>query len=54
LPALGTRDRPGSLRAIDAAMQREPPFLAMFAQRAPETEHPTIGSELTKVHAAPA
>jgi hypothetical protein len=33
--------RPSSLKAIEAAMQTEPAFLAVFAQRAFETEHPT-------------
>ena len=33
--------RPGSLRTIEAAMQIEPRFVAVFAQRALETERPT-------------
>jgi hypothetical protein len=33
--------RPSSLQAIEAAMKTEPPFFAVFAQRAIETEHPT-------------
>jgi Lon protease-like protein len=33
--------RPASLQAIEAAMRGEPAFLAVFAQRATETERPT-------------
>jgi Lon protease-like protein len=33
--------RPTTLRAIEVALESKPPFLAVFAQRARETEHPT-------------
>lgn len=34
-------NRPGSMRALEAAVQTEPGFLAVFAQRAFDTERPT-------------
>jgi Lon protease-like protein len=33
--------RPTTLRGLEAALQHQPAFLAIFAQRASETEHPT-------------
>jgi Lon protease-like protein len=36
--------RPGSKRAVDAALARKPPTLAVFAQRAVETEEVDTGS----------
>lgn len=34
--------RPGSVRALDAVEQHEPRFLAIFAQRASETDRPAV------------
>lgn len=34
--------RPSTLRAIDAALARDPEFLAVFAQRASDTERPAL------------